>query len=120
MRLGRRALVQQGPGHAGGAFRTKDEGRVGVVERIHFFRHDVGGGTQGTVKQGPVVKGRGFDFRDAMLFYRGLKKSFQVPPFAVGGVEGVVGAAWGVEGGGWGFGGEESTKEGVKGVPTHV
>ena len=88
-----------------------------MVERIHFFRHDVGGGTQGTVKQGPVVKGRGFDFRDAMLFYRGLKKSFQVPPFAVGGVEGVVGAAWGVEGGGWGFfGGEESTKEGVKGV----
>ena len=88
-----------------------------MVERIHFFRHDVGGGTQGTVKQGPVVKGRGFDFRDAMLFYRGLKKSFQVPPFAVGGVEGVVGAAWGVEGGGWGFGaGEESTKEGVKGA----
>ena len=99
-----------------------------MVERIHFFRHDVGGGTQGTVKQGPVVKGRGFDFRDAMLFYRGLKKSFQVPPFAVGGVEGVVGAAWGVEGGGWVFfGGEESTKEGVKGAlepiivwPRHV
>lgn len=86
-----------------------------MVERVHLFRHDVGGGTQGTVEQGQVVKGRCLDFRDAVLFHRGLKNPLQVPSFAVGGVEGVVGAAWGVEGGRRGFGGEAATEEDPRG-----
>ena len=100
-----RARVQQRSRDAGRPLGAQDEGWVGVLQGVHFFADDVGGGAQCTVKQRAVVKGGCCNFRRPVLLHDRLGDALDVPTLAVGVVQEIMRAAGRDEGGWWGFGG---------------